>query len=727
MPPAVAAVSAAAAAVGSAVAAVASFTIGGIAVGSIALQIGASLALSAIAQRLNRPSRPKQKDIKRELAQIQSRPPKRFVYGRDKVPGSPAVLRVKGRNLYMCLILNSRPSQGGDVTIYFDERPSEIEAGDLYDFSGPGARLKIDGYRRHNNNPGMPHAWLGRGDQVGPPDEILAAMPEEFNSTDGWRGLTVLWLRLNAGGQERRFDRWPRTPPAVEVEADYSLIWDPRDPAQDPDDPETWVWSNNQALCLLDAILNNPIRKRPRFLVDMPAFEAAADLADEPVARFYAGDTVPRYTTNGVLLWSASELMDQITPLAEAGAGDLVQIGGQISYVPPVSRPPSYTITDFLKDGGFEFTRLVPGSDLPTAIRASYIAPDRGWQESELPALAVGAGSSQLADEGILDLPLAFVTEATQAMRIQKITRNRIAAQRQLSLTLPPDAIDLTPGSVAGWGIAELPKCSGNWRVVSISPSAWLQGNGVALRCPVVLAEEPPNVDAWNPELDEFQLATEDFTPPAPVRVPPDDLAATTGPGVASGTTPRIRFSFEPVEGNVIGYEWQWRAAGDEYAEGGSISDSVRDVGGRVFGFLVPVVPGTEYQIQVRTIYLGAVSDFTDVEITAQGPDFALDPPGDGQAIGSAGEIEVSFLTPNNTAFEAIEFWGSDTDDAGAAVLLETVASAANTVRTIVETDLGDAETRFYFARSRGPFGSVSAFSPSVSATTDPPPEPEPE
>lgn len=681
--------------------------------------LAGSLVLSAVGQRLFS-RRPRQNDIKRELSQPQSRPPKRFVYGRAKVPGTPAPIRVKGSVLYMCLILNSRPSEG-NATIYFDEREAKIVSGNILNFAGGGAILEpVDEDASFGTGSDRPKAWLGLGGQTTAPAEIVADLDGDILSTDAWRGLTVLWLKIPAGPNDTRFDRWPRTPPVVEVEADWSKVWNPRDVAQDPDDPATWTYSNNQALCLLDAILQNPIKRRPRFLVDIEAFKDAADLADESVARFYAGGNVPRYTANGILIWSAAELLDQITPLAEAGGGDLVQIGGQLSYAPPLNLSPSYTITDILEEGGFEFTRLVPGKDLPTAVRASYIAPDRGWQESDLPALAVGAGSTQDVDDGVLDLPLSFVTEATQGMRLQKIARNRIAAQRRLSVMLPPDAIDLTPGAVVAWGISELPKCNGNWRVESISPSAWLQGEGVALRCPVQLVEQPANVDAWNPAVDEFELSTEEYTPPAPVRVPPADLQATTGPGVASGTTARIRFSFEPVAGNVIGYEWQWREVGGSFAEGGSISDSVRDANDRGFGFLVPVEPGVEYEIQVRTIYLGAISDFTSVTITAQGPEFALDPPLDGEAIGGAGQIVVSFRAPNNANFEGMEFWANDADDLSTASLIEgPFFGSANATFEITESGLGASVTRYYWARSVGPFGSVSAFSASVNATTD--------
>ncbi len=708
------------------VASISAFTIGGIAVGSIALNLGASLALSAIAnnsaRRAARRTAASLPELKRELQLPGSRPPKRFAYGRAKITGTPSPIRVVGDVLFMCIILNSRPSSG-NATITFDGIEARILEGDMLNFAGPGATLEpVRDDVSFGTGAERPQAWLGRGDQVGPPSQILGELAGDLIATDGWRGLTVLWLRIPAGPSETRADRWPRTPPEVEVEADWSRVWDPRDPAQSPTNPATWTYSNNQVLCLLDAIMNNPIRRRPLALIDLDSFINGANLADQMVGRFYQGGSVRRYMANGLLVWRDAEIIDQVTPLAQAGAGQLVQIGGKLAYSSGAARAPVYTITDILADGGFEFERLRPGSDIPLAIRASYIAPDRDWQEAELPALAVGAGAVATQDEGIADLPLSFVTEPTQGMRVQKIVRNLTAAQKRLKVMLPPDAINLVAGSVVTWGISELPKCAGNWRVASINPSLWMEGEGVALRCPVELVEEPANLDAWNPAVDEFELATEIYTPPAPVRNVPADLQLTTGPGVASGDVPRIRFSFLPVIGNVIGYEWQWRIAGGEWTEGGAISADIRDSSDRVFGFLVPVVPDTGYDIRIRTIYFGAVSDWTSAAITALGPDYDLDPPAGGTATGAEDQIEVSFITPNNAAFRAIEVWGSDTDSSGAAELLIVIFSAPNTVQTFIETDLGDEVTRYYFARSQGPFGAVSAFSESVTATTDPVP-----
>lgn len=680
------------------------------------ISFGASALLNAAARAIaGGPKGARQQDIKRELALSQSKPPKRSVYGRYKAPGSPVPLRVKGDFVYMCLLLNSRPSEG-NPTIYFDGREAEIESGDLFNFAGSGAVLTpVDTEQSFGSSGRKPKAWMALGGQTTAPAEIVADLDGDILSTDAWTGCTVLWLKVDAGANEQRADTWPRTPPDVEVLGDWSKVWNPSDPAQDPNDPATWQFSRNQSLCLLDALRNNPIESRPIELLRLDMFTDGATVAARQVPRFYAGGTVDQYTTDGVLIWRDAELMDQIQPLVDAGGGDLVQIGGKLGYVAPQTIAPSYTITDILQEGGMEFKRLLPGSQIPKAISASYVAPDRGWQDSDIPALAVGGGP--IPDAGIVPLPLPFVTEATQAMRIQKIVRNRAAAQRRLSVMLPPDAITLTVGSIVQWGIPELPRCNGLWRVVSCKPSLWLQGDGVAFRIPVELEEEPANVDAWDPETDEFELATETYTPPAPVRLAPDDLTLTTGPGVAVGTTARIRLAFSPVAGNVSGYEWQWRQVGGAYEEGGIIGAEIQDGAGDAFAHLSPVLIGATYEVRVRTIYLGAASDYASASIVAQGPAYDLDPPHSGtcKQIG-AGEVEVTFTTPNNANFTGFELWGASSDDIAFASLVETVYSAPNMIVTVTETGLGPSATRFYFARSLGPVGSgaVSVFSASV-------------
>ena len=194
------------------------------------VSIGISLALTGLQLLLT--DVPGVPQLRREIAQPNSRPPYRFAYGHCRIPGSPAPFRSKGAWLYGCLILNSRPSAGTNLTVYFDKREVTITGGDIFDFSGAGAACTVEGSTSQGAN--APRLWMGLGDQTSPPDDILSEAGDIFEATDGWQGRTVLWMAIHAGNNADRASRWPSVPPYVEVEADWSLVYDMREAGHGP-------------------------------------------------------------------------------------------------------------------------------------------------------------------------------------------------------------------------------------------------------------------------------------------------------------------------------------------------------------------------------------------------------------------------------------------------------------------------------------------------------------
>lgn len=714
--------------------------------GQAALRLGASFLLSLLAQALT--PRPSQK---RQLSIPTSRPPKRFVYGRLRTYGTPAPWRVRGNGLYGCIVLNSRPSQGGDIRIFMDKRRARDTratggadfTSDIFDFSGPGALLDdIENFRSFGTgNFDGPRVWIGLGDQTSPPQEILDLVgpggsqlqgnPPLFEPTDGWTGCTVMWVRLFAGSSRRRGDRWKAAPPEFEVEMDWSKVWDPRDPAQDPDDPDTWTFNNNQALVLLDGLRQNPIRRYPMRQIHMPSFIEAANVADEQVPLYHASVaagvwpanplTEPRYTANGLLVWSAGELVDQLSPIAQAGAGEIVRIGGQVGYASGEYRAPMLTVSDFVAEGGIDYQVLKPGRDLPRFVKAAYVSPARDWQEAELDRLEVEGASGGVDEDGVLEVPLLFVTSATQAMRAQQIIARQLARQKMLSVTLWPEAVDLVAGATIETALpAPFSRVNGEWYVMSANPGVWLTDAGapnaeIAVRVPVTLRQNDAQIWEWNPETDEQAVLNEGFDADQAALGAPTNLAVSTGGGISTESVARLRVSFTSVPG-ADEYEVLLREEGEGYQLATTTESN---------NVLLDVVNQTTYDVQVRAVAFPVnaerrVSDPAEVlGTTAVVAFFNLPLPTQGQATGGENEIVVSFRAPNTQFHEGIEFWGGDVDDVDEAVLLDTLFGAANDVQTFTETGLGNNVTRFYFARAVGTQERNSNFTASVSATTD--------
>ena len=696
-----------------------------------AIQIGAAFILTQIARLLA--PKPRVPDQKRDLQLPRSRPPKRFVYGRNRTYGSPAPWRVKGDILYGCIILNSRPSAGGDIRIFMDKRQALSSTGNPFDFSGNGMVLdSIEDFPGFGaGDLSNPRVWIGLGDQTSPPAVFTDTASEFFQPTDGWRGCTVMWALLHAGENERRSDRWRAAPPEFEVEMDWSLVWDPRDTAQDPDDPETWQFSRNQSLVLLDTLRENPIRRYPLSQIHLPSFIEAADVADEPVLRYYAsldaGEDVfePRYEANGIIIWTGGELLDQIEPVAEAGAGDILRIGGRVGYAAGEYRAPMFTVTDFTEENGIEYQVLRPGRELPVFVKGVYISPDRDWQEADLTPIEVeGASDTGVGDDAVFEIRMPFVTSPTQAMRVQQIIARKFAAQRTLSITLWPEAMDVVAGATIS---VDLPpgfaRLNADWMVMSCNPALWvseIQEDGaqeIAMRIPVTLRPNPASIYEWSPEDDEQEILFVAFDPTRPLFLPPQNLSVTTGAGVSTGTQARLRIDFDATAGADL-YEIFLREQGQSYALVSTTEATTNN--------LLNVVSGLAYDVRVRAISQPVNaserrSDFAEVLGTLASPDsMDMPPPTDGVATGGLQAITVTFTAPNSPFYAGMEFWGSDTDDSGAATLLATQFGSAGEPKTFTETGLGDDQTRFYFAVALGSLGRRSDFTASVSATTDP-------
>lgn len=656
----------------------------------------------------------RQSDIMRELQMPNSLPLYRFVYGQCRAPGTPAPIRVKGGILYACYILNSRPS-AGPFTVYLDKRAVSF-TGDPYNFSGSGASgtngLFLDHVRY----------WIGRGDQTGPPSQIRSEAPELFSATDGWQGLTVLWIRLDAGGEKNRQTRWPSAPPEVMVDGRWSLVLDPRNPSAPP------AWSANQALCVLDALRNNPLHPYDDRNLWLDTFKWAADVADSafPVK---SGGTIPRFQVNGVLPFSdGEEIESQILPLADAGASRIIRVGGLLGIAPAVYSEPVATITDVLGDQPMTFNRYRPSSELVTEVSANYTSPARTYEEAATPQyILVGA---QTEDGGVAKLGqfnLRMVTDYRQAQYVAAIKGRRTRMQKSWSGVLGADAFDLVACSPVQLDLpAPYTGRNGLYEIEEIHPGGDMVGqSGFAMRCSVSMRENSPDIYDWNPAVDEQDIATETFNPNIPPISPVASvaLASDGSTSIITGGVPvaRVRFSFPPsVSASASAYEWQFQLDGGAWQSGGLIDGDVDDGSGNVFGFITPAIVGGSYKVRIWALSPTGSSDPTDSgTITASAGSSSVEPPTPISATGGAGKINVIFQSPNSGLYNYMEIWVNSTDTTvGATLLFGPLYGSANTATEQEQTGLGSGITRYYFGRSFDINGAPSAFSASISGTT---------
>ncbi|WP_283638116.1 phage tail protein [Marinovum algicola] len=669
-----------------------------------AIQLGAGLLLS---QALNKPVKPEQADIKRDLSQPTSTPAKRFVYGHTEVTGTPLFWRVDRWTLYGAILFNSRPSAGTNLSITLDDRTAEFvsratgnpvvnptpgDSSDLFDWTSDGQHIKAEKFNWGPNND-LCVAWLSLGDETSPPDRFLTEIPQYVQATDGWQGCTVLWVRCNAGSESHRHTRWPSVPPQFKLTMDWSYVWDPTDVTQDKDDPDTWTYSANQARCLLDAARQNPVRVYDDDYLDLDGFIDGVTLADEQVLKYYetqdAGSDVyeDRYRVGGVVDWTKGELLDLLEPLAQAGGGELCITQGQLSYVPGAYQAPVYTMDSVLTDADIDLQRYGSRREVPYALVGTWTSEERYFEKAALAPYLVPNGSPNTDDIEAFDLPL--VPSGTQAQRLTAMEAKRRGLQKTLSCVLPPSAIKLKPGStVTGNCPSPFTRLNGEWRAARVNPSVWLQDdeNGkVALRVEVELNEYGSTIYDWDPATDEQEILTADLSAEGVALGTVTNLTATTVEVDTGGAfVTMIEFGFDHITDYVVdSYDVEWKEAADsDYVNRLILYPENVNGSGRMVGSFGPVVFDDPYDMRVAAngptsagLYSYALGIVAGLEVS-----------GTSAVAGSGtGTVTVDFTSPDSDYFEGVRLYRAATGQpfSSATQVGDDMPCAKNTAHSI--------------------------------------------
>lgn len=597
----------------------------GIAQGTLAfaaLKLGGSLLLSSAMNALLAPQMSAQ-DTAQQLALPTNAPAYRFVYGHARAVGTPVGTPVRGSSaesiIWGCWLLNSRPSDLSDWKLFLDKR-EVLHSGDPFDFTmSGGANCTAFPFQDHCK------IWIGRGDQTSPPAEYLADAPwsvgneDLWLATDAWRGRTVVWIKLRAGGSKNRRRRWPSSPPLVEMEGKFSRVWDPRDGAQSLASPATWTWSENHALCTMDAATQSPVRPYQLANLHLGSWTDGADVSDQNVA-LLAGGTEKKYTCSGTLVFNGQEVEDLLNPMFASGAADVIRIGGKLGYAAGAYRAPAVSL-DYLLGQGFEAVDMIEGDALVNELRVSYISPSRGYDVANLKPWSIpGALAADGGLPAVRDLELSFCKSPTQAMRVRKIIGGRLRRQERLTGgELPPEALDLVGGATLTLSLpAPYDVLGGIYEVESVHPAFDLLGDsGVAVRIPASLVKHSSAIYDWTPATDEEALVEQPYDSTRAGISLPGVITVTTGAGVdldTGGTViPRLRFAFDPSpSADLDGYEWQYRVDGGSWTPGGVIGNEVLDGVGKVFDYLVASIAHV-YDIRVCAMSQGEGSDWREV------------------------------------------------------------------------------------------------------------------
>jgi hypothetical protein len=674
----------------------------GIAGVSLATIVGTATVLggSLLIQTLTTPDT-KQKVAAQQFSSKQSLPPRRRAYGTVMIAGPKVEYRSLNGKFYNAIYHVEGPIAAFLGYWLEDKRitPRDNSLGGVAATKPWDGSVVLEGH-------------LGAVDQAASP--LLRQLPQ-WSADDRLRGCAYS-LTVSTAPKEKNFLKtfpsgtWPEHRVLIQA----SLVRNLNDPAQS-DDPATWKWSDNCALCIRDH-LTHPVwgMKVPYALIDDASFAAMANLCAEPVMN-KAGEVFPRYYLGGAFDLT-DEPADVLQGMLDACDGRLyLTPEGKIGISGGVYVPPEVTLRDprIISTGQIEV-----GSGKRATfnrLKISYVSPYHDYQVIEGDPWEDLDGQARAGEILEADFARQWVQNHNQLRRLAKIHTARKNPQYritglvtdrsglpalfedQIRLVLTRYGIDAVFTVERAVAAGDGSTCT--FDLVSISPAAFT-----------------------------FNAATEEGVTPAIPGVdaaaappdPPVDLAAEIERRAVSGDTNAtflVLTSDEPLRADLslIG---RYRAVGAEEWTDMTVDGQGR---GRVISSVLADGQAYEAQGAIASYGRSTQSAWTATDpatITAIADDTGTGPPTGLAGNGGSGQFSYAFTTPDVPNFGYAKIFGNSVNDFASADELHTFNGAAG--QAFDRTEDGIAPGTYYLwvrAFNRSGFGNATSTAGPITVT----------
>ncbi|MGX7896899.1 phage tail protein [Tsuneonella sp. HG222] len=456
-------------------------TLGGITAGALT---AASMGLSLGAQLLaKKPKSLPAETTNRLFANLDPQAPRKIVFGRTAMATDIRYQAYTGANQNYLNWIVAAASHAADAVeeVWLDDRMAWSASGGI--------------------NAGAYDPWFL---QIYAKEEGVTgngfAVDGTWTAASSLTGCAHLWLRflLTEKNKTTPSPFAQSVPTRVTIVGRGMPVPDVRIPGVDPEDQATWVFGDsgrNPALQMLAYLVGWRIdgqlavgRGVPIGRIDLDSFITAANLCDEPVT-LAVGGTEPRYRCDGVFTEAEgpSEVLGALNASMNAVLRDA---GGKLALTVlhndlavPVA---AFTENDILGEELWKQTAAL--HETPNVVRGRYVEPGALYQLSDYPEVALDSVDGQDRFDAF-DLPL--VQSPGQAQRLAKQRLQRLQYPGTYSVTMNARAWQVSLGQVVTVSHAFLGWDAKPFRVAAM---------GIAIdgRVPMVLAEEHPDIYAWD-------------------------------------------------------------------------------------------------------------------------------------------------------------------------------------------------------------------------------------
>lgn len=261
--------------------------------------------------------------------------------------------------------------------------------------------------------------------------------------------------------------------PNVQVEFRGKKVYDPRldttnggSGAHRADDPATWAYSNNVALCLADfrrseygvhgdRVTAYAGRVAPAAWIDWPLVITAANICDESVPTVTGVANEKRYRiAAGFSSTDDPFAMERL--MEQTMAGTLTQRGGPARMYAGADRAREITLERGHFAGDVNILHLTDHRQLYTGARGTYISPDHEFRPTNYPpVIDTVAAARGPGEPRVKSLNFPFVPSGYQAQRLAWIDVKRSQLQHTIAAEVDFRGLLVTAGSLVGVNLPE--------------------------------------------------------------------------------------------------------------------------------------------------------------------------------------------------------------------------------------------------------------------------------
>lgn len=614
--------------------------------------------------------------------------PQKVIYGRAKVSGPLNWFGAAGDSdnflYYSIVVVDADREIDGYEKLHIDEHVIDIAT-------------QVDGngmvtHPRFVDADGNRLVWCkfyrGTQDQVAD-QELKVAFPQHWNDSREGKGTAYFIVRLQrdlseggANTDNPTANVWHKgAPREIAVTVRGFRVYDPAKDstaggsgAHRADDPTTWEWSNNPALCMRDYLADNYLGPGYRAeSLPAPYYAAQAAISAEAVTVPDGnGGTVtqPRYTVNG---WQPTDDDARVVleSMMTSCHGAYIDAEGLHRVAVGAWATPDHDIDETWLAAGISINPAASSDEIYNFVRGRYTSEAEEWQLVEYPPR--GSAAFETADGGrrwTRDFDLEWTTDVYAAQRLAVIELKRGRNQVMLQFRANSKAMQVALWDTCRVSFEALGYFEKTFRCIHIK----INPGGVV---DLLLREEQASDWTYDlPELDEVSfgdpILREAARPPAPT-----NLRATS------------------ESGGVL-LTWTNNGLAESIARTEVYASRVND---RQHAILVARAQGEEYFHDFTAAFPSAPGN--RALFYSENPDGPwIEHPWNSWTEGASGEIAITFEG------EPGEYYWQVRRADGVYSPVEG---------TNIATDLGGEQNyRYYWIRNRGRNGLVSEWTPTT-------------